>query len=427
MPEATPIINEDGYLFPRKAERLINLYALLMAFPVIIIFQNISVYVFIALLFSLSTHHSLYLNASTSIQKLVVLFAAGALISTLNAYYVGGYDSFIMALKVLPNYLYWSLLILFLVTNVKLLDLMGIYKGVTIGLFISIIYFFILQPDILGLELQIFKSLTRNTFAFILICYTPLSIYYLKSRLKPIFTIIIIIFLGTIGFISGSRSGSILIFSGAVLSFLFANNLNTRKNLILIVVSIGIIFLFYTEPVKMVVKQLNPRTYSLIYSPENTFASDRSFLLRQAMVEKGLSLFRDHPLAGIGLNNFATTEGEIEGTFKGAELVIHKDIKTGKSAHNSYISILSEGGLVVAIPYFLIMMIIIIHFFTRFKSIEPPARAVFIGVIMMAIHLYFISAILNVFAWFLIGLACAMVYRTKHQPSIEELNSLDEN
>jgi hypothetical protein len=42
-------------------------------------------------------------------------------------------------------------------------------------------------------------------------------------------------------------------------------------------------------------------------------------------------------------------------------------------------------------------------------------RPVFLGVIMMSVHLYFISAILNVFGWFLLGLASALVYREKEK------------
>jgi O-antigen ligase len=427
MADNTLSITGDDYLFPRKAVRLINLFAFLMAFPVIVVFQNISVYVFLGLLFVLSSKRMLYLNVATNIQKLAVVFGAGAIISTASAYYVGGIDSFNRAFAVLPNYLYWGLLILFLVTNRRQLELTGIFRAITLGLFLSVIYFFVLQPGIINLELSIFKPLTRNTFAFILICYTPLAVYYLKSRVKRVFTLLVILFLGIIGFISGSRSGSILIFLGAVLTYLLTNVLPRKRFLSVIIVSLGIILFFSTVPARNIVKQLNPRTYSLIYSPENTFASDRSFLLRQAMIEKGMNLFRDHPFAGIGLNNFASTEGEIKGMFEGAELVIYKDIRTGKSAHNSYISMLSEGGLVVAVPFFLILLVIILFFFIRFNNIDPPARAVFIGVLMMAIHLYFISAILNVFAWFLIGLAAAMVYIRRQDQGAEEPDMNDDN
>jgi O-antigen ligase len=133
------------------------------------------------------------------------------------------------------------------------------------------------------------------------------------------------------------------------------------------------------------------------------------------MIEKGIGLFKTHPLTGIGLNNFTGTKGEIQGAFEGFERIKYKKLDIGKSAHNSYIGLLSEGGLVVIIPFFIILFLIIKHFLLHYKTIPAPEKAVYIGILMMSVHLYFISAILNVFAWFLIGLASALVYRDNNE------------
>jgi O-antigen ligase len=426
MDDTFQAVAESEYSFPKKIDRLINLYAFFMSFPVIVIYQNISSYIFIIILFALSASHKLYINTTAPVQKFAVLFGVGAVFSTISSYFIGGFESLSRSLVVLPNYLYWSLLILFLVTNRDRLNLNGIFKAITIGIVFSIIYYFFLQRSLIIRELGIFKVLTRNTFAFILICYVPIAVYYIKNILRPVFTILIVLLFALIGFLGGSRSGSILVLSGAVLSYLLTETLS-KKRVIFIIVFFSLVGYTLTIPgTRDLIERLNPRTSKLIYSTENTIATDRSLLLRKAMVEKGLSLFRQHPVAGIGLNNFTSVAGEIEGNFEGARYIINKDIETGKSAHNSYIGILSEGGLLVAIPFFLILLWILLRFIIHFPQTRPQDRAIFIGVLMMAVHLYFISAILNVFAWYLIGLASGLMYWDKQERSAEELDILND-
>jgi O-antigen ligase len=413
--------------FPPIIGKLINLYAFLIAFPVIIIFQNISVYIFILLLFKLAQNHILYIRFSSILQKLALFFGLGVLISTINSYNVGGIESLGRSLAVLPNYLYWSLLIILLVTYREYLDFYGIFKAISFGLLCSVLYYFFVQKVEIIREFGVFKTLTQNAFAFLLICYTPLTVYYLKLRTKRIITIFFILIISVVGFVSGSRSGSILVVSGALLAYYLSDDLSKKRIVPLLSLALLGFLLFATPMAENLIKRLNQRTYALIYSPEDTFSTDRSYLLRKAMVEKGLYLFAKNPVAGIGLNNFTEVPGVIEGNFEGAEYIIHKDIKTGKSAHNSYISLLSEGGLVVSIPFLLILLYIFFNLLIRFGGIDPYARAVFFGIILMAIHLYFISAILNVFAWFLIGLAAAMVSKKRPDHSMEGTLQTDES
>ena len=79
-------------------------------------------------------------------------------------------------------------------------------------------------------------------------------------------------------------------------------------------------------------------------------SEDRSYLVRLAMIEKGLTLFRDNLAFGVGLNNFTKIEARIAGNFEGSEYVVNKDIYRKVSSHNSYVNILAEGGLFLAVP-----------------------------------------------------------------------------
>jgi O-antigen ligase len=131
------------------------------------------------------------------------------------------------------------------------------------------------------------------------------------------------------------------------------------------------------------------------------------------MVEKTLIIFDEHSLTGIGLNNFTNYDVYFEGNFEGSQFVVNKDGTNDKSAHNSYASILAEGGLLLFIPLALLLLFNIIHFFKSFTKRSQMENAFYWSFLGMCIHLYFISAILNVFAWFLIGIVTALSVKSQ--------------
>jgi len=401
--------------FSPQVNKLFFWYAFLMAFPSLIIFQNISVYIFLIILFFLTKSGYSNFGFSKNIQRFALLFALAAVASTIGGYLIKGNSYLMRSLQVLPNYIYWSFLIIFLVHHRNRLNFNSLFKGLTIGLVISLPYYFYFQFTPSMGALMILKSFSQNSFAFLIICFSPISIFYLKSKYGKITAIFFIIIFSLAGLLSGSRSGSILVFAGSFLAFFLTGQINIWRSLLTVTAGIAIFVVLSTDFGKNLVKSLNPRTHELVYSTQSTFETDRSYLTRRALVDKGIDLFNKYPITGVGLNNFAATVGKIEGDFEGAEFVIHKGIEHGKSAHNSYISILSEGGLVLTIPFLLILLTLLVHFFHKFRSMPDFYRPVFIGVLMMAVHLYFISAILNVFGWFLLGMAASLVYREKEK------------
>jgi O-antigen ligase len=218
------------------------------------------------------------------------------------------------------------------------------------------------------------------------------------------------------GFLSGSRSASLLTGGGALIVISINNWLK-----IIGVLSLGI-FAYVALPqvienpaVKKTVFQLNERTYDLLYSTEETFSTDRSYLTRVAMINKGLNLFESSPIAGIGIGNFQRTHGNIDFSFEGGEFLEsrYENLENRISAHNSYISFLSEGGLLMFIPMILLMFYPLIYFIINFNSINQYDKAIFVSIIFMCIHAYFIVGMVNVYAWFLIGIANSYIIYNK--------------
>jgi O-antigen ligase len=155
------------------------------------------------------------------------------------------------------------------------------------------------------------------------------------------------------------------------------------------------------------IQTLNPRIYGLIYESDKIATEDRSYLTRKLMIEKGLTIFEEHPLTGIGLNNFDNIEVEFKGEFVGSEFVIEKEGTNETSSHNSYINIIAEGGLLLLIPLLLLMVFNLIQFVLKYNNRNSKINSLYWAFFAMCIHLYFITGIVNVYVWFLIAVCTA--------------------
>ena len=128
------------------------------------------------------------------------------------------------------------------------------------------------------------------------------------------------------------------------------------------------------------------------------------------MIEKGLNIFEDHPISGIGIGNFMTTEYEIDFKFEGSEFIeAREDALMHTNAHNSYISFLSEGGILLIIPMLILMFTPTVFFVFNYFSIPNEHKGLFVGIIFMCIHSWFIAGMVNVMGWFLLGIANAYI------------------
>lgn len=394
----------------RRWEYLLFLYSFLMAFPSILILgQNASVLVFgLMMLFFLQNSRQPLLGMTMTVQWFAALFALGAVLSTINIPHDTASNAFDRALAVLPNYLYWSLLVIIFIQQRQLIKFEIVYKAIFWGIISTVLYYLFFQQTLQ--TLPIFNRQTPNTFAFILICYSPIAIHYLKERKSKTWALALLSLLVIILLRDGRRAGMVLVLFGGI-GVLYADRINWKRLLAAAIAIPIMILLLYSSPVESYIFQSSDRIYEMIYQPEKIQKEDRSYLTRVAMVKKGLAIFDKHPFTGIGLNNFSNISVDFDKSFEGAKYVVNKYRIQEKSAHNSYISVLSEGGLFLLVPLIIILAYNIVYFIRHFFSIPVSHKPVFIGIIGMSVHLYFISDIVNVFAWFLIGLASALCYR----------------
>jgi O-antigen ligase len=386
-----------------------------MAFPVFTIVQNISFFFLVYFFYTINpiTHQPFRPKSFMGLAALFMIFAA--FLSTISAAINIGVEHFINAVKVLPNYTYWGVLIIFLGNIIfKFATYEQLGRMVFWGVCANVASRYIFYPLLEFIPFYSFGS--ANSFAFQLIIYAPIASSYIHKKYNNyLYTFCFIGIISLAGILSGSRSASILVLIGSSTSVLLGNFIQMTIMLFLGTLASFIIPALIESPqVKTTLHDLNPRTYELIYETENTLQTDRSYLTRLAMIEKGLNIFEDHPISGIGIGNFMATEYAIDFKFEGSEFIEYQEEHLmHTNSHNSYISFLSEGGILLLIPMLILIFSPTVFFITHYFSIPNEHKGLFIGIVFMSIHSWFIAGMVNVMGWFLLGLANAYIINFK--------------
>ncbi|MES2691189.1 MAG: O-antigen ligase family protein [Bacteroidota bacterium] len=400
-----------------KAAKRLKWGSFFMAYPYFTIVQNVSFFFMIFFYVQASRLPLKLFRVHNLMGLIAVVYMFGAVASTISSGFIMGSVFFDFSIRVLPNYIYWGLLIITLGNSaLKLIPLLDFYKIFFYSIIALIVTYFFLASYLKGLP--VYRNVTQNNFAFVLIIFSPMATYYVSKHWNNfVYTAIFIAVVTTAGFMSGSRSGSLLTLLGCGMVLALGNWVRLT---ILGFCSLLLYFLAPTiinsGPVKSTIFRLNERTYDFIYNNEETLATDRSYLTRLAMIEKGLNIFEQYPITGIGLGNFAQMEGEIDFNFEGAEWIENKEeeLKKNINPHNSYISFLSEGGLLLFIPAVALWFLPIIYFMFNYNRVTEDERAVFIGLVVMCIHASAIAGMVNVYGWFLLGIANAIMINKRN-------------
>ena len=388
----------------------------MLASFLMIVGVNISFFLFFSLIFkSIKSTNLNIFKINNNIKFFALLFGLGALLSTISNF--NNELLFNSSMSVLPNYIYWVIMIFFFSSfqNKFKINQYLAFKSISFGVILVIFYYLFLH-DVIANKM-FFKKFTPNNISFLLICYVPYLIFYLKRRYSfKISFFILIIILGSL-LISGRRAGFGLVFIGGLATLFHDNfkNISILKIMKSIIIILFIGLIFQIKPIKNSIFNSSPRIHSIIYNDLNNLETDRSSLVRKAMIEKGISLLNSNILYGVGLNNFNKSETEITGNFVGSEYVIDKNIFEKTSSHNSYINMFAEGGLFLGIPFLLILLFIIKNFISIFNKLNDFDLIILISFSCMLVHLYFINAIVNSLAWLNICLALTTILRIKNK------------
>ncbi len=233
-----------------------------------------------------------------------------------------------------------SLFLLYGMTRYFMRSVEDIHGGLNYLFFSTLFIFLVVRA--LGLSLNGGDDPSRiasgigdpNEYASFILVLLPLAYYRATGNVgvrKIVYWICVVSFLLLLLF-TGSRGG-VLGFLGAAAVLLYYYSIGRLRQLFFLGLILVTILVFTVPP------EFWSRTATIMH-PET--AGDLSIDLRIANYQAAVKMFLDHPLTGVGLRNF---QFNCEDYGALAKLVVH----------NTYLEILTGGGLLCFIPFLLII------------------------------------------------------------------------
>lgn len=288
---------------------------------------------------------------------------------------------------------YWFLLAVFVYNTYEHLDKILLSKVV----FIAAILF-------VSLDL-IFNFNSQNGIAFTVIIMGPLGYFFPKKYFHKLIYVLLLMFLMLL---NGSRTGAVLVFVQTILFLLlFTPRLSRYAKTLLFTILILAVNLNIT-PVRVAVGKMispvNERVGELLINSDKVFRNDMSWLQRRAQVNKGKQIFKLHPVLGIGIFNFSRYDIDIDVSNIDTDRKMIRNIDN-RSAHNSYVAILSETGFLGFSAIILMFASALWPFIRKLNLIGGTFEGcIFISTIGMLVYFYTISSFFGTSSWIMYGL-----------------------
>ncbi len=197
-------------------------------------------------------------------------------------------------------------------------------------------------------------------------------LYLLSQRQgKKWYYILGIIFLVFVSFLTGSRKAFLVVLLGISLYLMLSVKKN-KKLTVLFIIAFSIIAVYYLV-------MYNPFLYSILGCRiEGLFASltgvgtvDSSTIKRELYIKAGLQVFRDNFLVGCGLDCFRLLNLNIT--------------DNAMYAHNNYVELLADLGIVGTLIYYSIHIIIFSRLFKNYKKGGLLTKLVLVFMILIMI------------------------------------------
>lgn len=274
----------------------------------------------------------------------------------------------------------------------------------------------IITGNIVGVDIRT-VVLNRNTYGIMFSTFSPflLLLIFESKRLKRLIALGGYFLLIGAAAINGSRGSWISIAVGLGISLIIFLFFKPKRAfgliIILTVAALGLTLILSSSP--QISSAIQAR-----FSTLESLEEDKNYTFRELMVQKGLRLFKESPIIGVGPGRFEETYTELDVPDLFG-YVPNYDRYLGKSAHNSYMNILAELGLVGLIPYLCILLSLVIgNFWAAGRSVRKMdllPMAVFLSLIQMSVHFWVLSSITNTATWFIYGLSASVIILNKNK------------
>ena len=416
-------LNGTNNKFKISEQYLLNMFAFFVAWPPLKIGVNLSFFIFLLLIGSMLKRHLNPFKLITNYQRLFWFFLIlGILTTILKRPSDLITDQYFSDIFILLNYTYWILVSIFLISNRNRFNLLFFSKYYVLGSVFLILFYFI--PGLPEINNPIFKFPVvkgRNVLVYQLINIIPIAIIYIRHKKSKAFTMFIILLYLLVMLFSNGRAGAIILFIMSALLFLiiFPKYSRFYKNsFFILLLSFVIVYNDddgkYLNSIAEPIENIAPRLADMIRKEGTGVASnDRSWLVREVMVRKGLMIANQHPIFGIGFNRFRNYNVDFTKFLANesrydrlGDKISSNEILNNRSPHNSYIQILAENGLLGLLIFILMLFYPLKVFLIRLLNnklsiIDAPL----ISLVGLTIYLYAISSYPTAITFVTIGLA----------------------
>lgn len=398
-------------------QKLLNVFVFFLTFPCLAILGNsITFYIFIVIILRLGLFWQRPFKAKAMLFSLMLI----CILSTALAPYdeMEGFPGFFPVLQLVIQFIYWMLLASFFIIYRAQINWYEIARSAFWGVLLSAIGFFVLDYKASFAIVDFTTTISRNAFVFDVLATTPISCIYILRRYGIQRLYIFLLFTIFIMLLSNGRSGAILILMESALIISIFSPMWNRIIKFSMLPLLGLFFLTESSTFQPVmnatadkIEGLSPRMANLLRNEgDGDLTQDKSWLLRKLMIEKGQEIIKDHTLIGIGINNFIYYQSELSSLYDNERLSYHnKEYMNSRSAHNSYVLILSEMG-VLGFAIFIVLLLIpvikllkIIFLKNTIKLNHLPI----IGLLGISMHFYAVASVYGGVTWFVIGMAIA--------------------
>lgn len=416
--------NQLPKAFDRGTQKLIGIFGFLIAFPILeipVVGISVSFPVFIWICIRvISRNKSPLFALSGRLDVLMFIFVLMAIVTIALAPPAdnGGVDLLIRDFKSVLYLIYWFLVYLFFRRWYGCLNIVNLSRYTLMGIFVSTAFillgnrdgaFFVLGP----------LALSQNSYAFNAVACVGVGAAYLLNRFGWKSLIGYAFFMVYPMVLSDSRSGSVIMLLQC-LGIILIGVLGAQKRIRIALIATGIILLatfsFVFPATKIVnkiswavgsaVEPYSAEVATLLKNRESVLERDKSWQVRRTQVEKGIGLFKEYPITGVGWGHWRYVRGEIA-IWKYPYLNRNYDsYALIRSSHNSYIQVLAETGLIGFVPFVLIQVLVFwmslrLVMVSQSIAIALPLSASLIGI---SIYFWTISAVTGAVWYFILGL-----------------------
>lgn len=406
-----------GLPYPRFIHFLFGLFAIYLVLPIYdvpLLGLSISAPIFFVIAVScILKPPSRWFHAFRGWILLAVVLWVGIFISAVaNGLVSGGVNLDRQGISLVVHYAFWMLVF---VMTAYFASQEGVLQGTSDLLGWAVFALAVLR----WLEVLIWRNvgawtgthlLTQNTYGFLFSTFSPfLLVRILEARgEKRLVAVAGNVTLWAAVAINGSRGSWVSIASGLAMCLIVLAILRPSKIPALMAAAIlvggmaWVTWMAFPEGAARVADR---------FDTFQTLGTDKSYMIRQLMIQKAQRLFAQSPLIGVGAGRFtqASIPLDIPGLLAYANQV---DFDT-RSSHNSYLDLLAESGLAGAVP-FAILLITLTWGGLRstFRFLRDGGfwmLAVFLGFLQMSIHMWAIASLTNTGTWFVYGLTAAAI------------------